>query len=240
MKLLFLGTRGYIHEKSPHHQKHSALLIVYRRQRIMIDCGEDWAGDVDAIKPSAIVLTHGHPDHAGGVANGASCPIYATDATWEILEENGLQRQEVVVPRRAWAVGEVTFEAFPVEHSIRAPAVAFRVQAGRSSLLYAPDVVFVHDRATAMADLKLYIGDGATPSRSMVRKSGGKLIGHTPITTQLGWCQKQGVPKAVFTHCGAEIVRGDDERMQAFVASAGRERNVEAQLAYDGMTLILR
>jgi phosphoribosyl 1,2-cyclic phosphodiesterase len=240
MKLLFLGTRGYIQEKSTRHEKHSALLIVYRRQRIMIDCGEDWIGEIDGIKPSAIVLTHAHPDHAGGLAKGAPCPVYATEETWAILQEDGIERQEIVLPRRPWEIADVTFEAFPVEHSVRAPAVAYRVKAGRASLLYAPDVVFVQDRATAMAEITLYIGDGATPLRSMVRKSGGKLIGHTPITTQLGWCQKHGVSRAVFTHCGSEIVRSEDDEMGEFVASAGRERGVEAQLAYDGMTLVLR
>jgi glyoxylase-like metal-dependent hydrolase (beta-lactamase superfamily II) len=240
MKLVFLGTRGYIQQKSASHQRHSALLIVYRRQRLMIDCGEDWDDELDGIKPTAIILTHGHPDHAGGLGKDSPCPVYATEVTWEILEEQGVQRQEIVTPRHAWEIGGITLEAFPVEHSVRAPAVAYRVQAGRGSLLYAPDVVFVHDLATAMAELKLYIGDGATLSRSMVRKSGGKLIGHTPVTTQLGWCHKHGVAKAVFTHCGTEVVAGDEEKMQELVVSAGRARNVEAQLAHDGMTLILR
>ena len=48
----------------------------------MLDCGADWLGRVARLRPSAIVLTHAHPDHAGGLADGAPCPVYATAETW--------------------------------------------------------------------------------------------------------------------------------------------------------------
>jgi glyoxylase-like metal-dependent hydrolase (beta-lactamase superfamily II) len=38
----------------------------------MIDCGADWLGEVDRVAPDVIVLTHAHPDHAGGLRKGAA------------------------------------------------------------------------------------------------------------------------------------------------------------------------
>lgn len=49
----------------------------------MLDCGADWLGRVARLRPSAIVLTHAHPDHAAGLADGAPCPVYATAETWD-------------------------------------------------------------------------------------------------------------------------------------------------------------
>ncbi|MGC2640216.1 MAG: MBL fold metallo-hydrolase, partial [Pseudolabrys sp.] len=52
----------------------------------MIDCGKDWRHRVWDVAPTAIVLTHAHPDHAWGLADGAPCPVYATGATWALLD----------------------------------------------------------------------------------------------------------------------------------------------------------
>jgi ribonuclease BN (tRNA processing enzyme) len=70
MKLTFLGTRGYIEARNERHYRHSALLVSYRRRRVMIDCGEDWLGQIPKPPPHAIVLTHAHPDHAFGLRDG--------------------------------------------------------------------------------------------------------------------------------------------------------------------------
>ena len=71
LELKFLGTRGEIEVRSRRHQRHSALLIEHNNARIMIDCGADWLGRLDIVAPTAIVLTHAHLDHAGGLAKGA-------------------------------------------------------------------------------------------------------------------------------------------------------------------------
>ena len=46
-----------------------------------------------------------------------------------------------------------------MEHSILAPAVGYRVSAGRVRIFYAPDLIFIHDRAAALKGVQLYIGD---------------------------------------------------------------------------------
>ncbi|MDX1675616.1 MAG: hypothetical protein R3314_12550, partial [Longimicrobiales bacterium] len=91
-----------------------------------------------------------------------------------------------------------------------------------------------------LAGCRLYIGDGATMTQSFVRKRGETLIGHTPVRTQLTWCQKESVPRAIITHCGSEIVEGDERTLGAELREMAEERGVEAEFAYDGLNIVLR
>lgn len=240
MKLTFLGTRGEIDARTRRHGKHSSLLVAYRHRKVMIDCGEDWAGRVHDLRPHAIVLTHAHPDHAWGLEDGAPCPVYATAETWQDIEAYPIQERHTVAPREPSTVAGITFEAFPVEHSTRCPAVGYRVHGGRVVAFYVPDVVYIHGREAALEGTKLYVGDGATLGRPLVRKRGERLIGHTPVRTQLTWCGKAGVPRALFTHCGSQLVNGDERSLGAQVRQWGQERGVEAGIAHDGMEVVLR
>jgi phosphoribosyl 1,2-cyclic phosphodiesterase len=239
LTLYFAGTRGYTAVATPRHRRHSALLVSYRGRRVLIDCGEDWLGRVARLRPHAIMLTHAHPDHAWGLARGAPCPVFATRETWARLPYAIAQRR-VIRPRNPRRIAGITFEAFPVEHSTRAPAVGYRVRAGRALIFYVPDLVYIYQRRPALAGAQLYIGDGATVTRPLVRRRGRMLIGHTPIRTQLGWCQKERVPRAIFTHCGTEIVDGDARRLGARVRKLGRDRGVDAAVAHDGLRIVIR
>ncbi|NBB73070.1 MAG: MBL fold metallo-hydrolase [Bacteroidetes bacterium] len=240
MKCTFLGTRGNTEVRSERHHRHSALLVEYYRTAVMVDAGEDWRGRVPAIGPDAIVLTHAHPDHAWGLKDGAPGPVWATAATWDAIDAYPLDARRTVTPRDPFTIEGIRFEAFPVEHSTRCPAVAYRITAGVVTVTYAPDVVYIHDRAAALREATCYIGDGATLTRSMVRTQNDHLIGHTPVRTQLTWCQEEGVPRALFTHCGSEIIKGDTYEMQEKVNQFATERGVEAQIAHDGMEVVLR
>jgi phosphoribosyl 1,2-cyclic phosphodiesterase len=240
VKLTFLGTRGYIEGRTERHFRHTSLEVSYRSRRVMIDCGEDWAGELDRVRPQALVLTHGHPDHVGGLAAGAPCPVWATEETWRLLALAPLPERHLVVPRRPFTAAGIAFEAFPVEHSTRAPAVGYRVAAGRRAIFYAPDLVYIHERADALAGIDLYVGDGATVSRSFVRRQGERLIGHAPVSTQLGWCRKEGVARAIITHCGSEIVAGDEAALERRIRALGQARGVAAELAWDGLEVVLR
>jgi len=240
MKLTFLGTRGYVEARSRRHRMHASLQVGYYGVRTMIDCGEDWLGRIGEVAPDAIILTHAHPDHAYGLRDGAPCPVYATEATWTTIDDYPVEDRVVVRPREPFRIGDVRFAYFPVEHSRRAPAGGYRIDAGRASVFYVPDVVYVHDRAAALNGVRLYVGDGATVDASMVRKIDDALVGHTPLRTQLGWCEKEGVPRALFTHCGSGIVEGDERTLGAQVRRMADERGVDARIAYDGMEIVLR
>jgi len=240
MKLEFLGTRGYIDAQTRRHRRHSAMLLSYRGIRIMLDCGQDWKGRLPSPPPRAVVVTHAHPDHAGGLGKAVDCPVYATGDTWQKMPDRQIAQPKKVVERRPFHIGKIELEAFAVEHSIRAPAVGYRITAGKARVFYAPDLIYIKDRQAALSGVDIYIGDGATLTRSFVRKRGDALIGHVPVRTQLTWCAKEGVPRAIITHCGSEIVGGDERKLGAKLRAMAKERGVEAEFAHDGMPVVLR
>jgi phosphoribosyl 1,2-cyclic phosphodiesterase len=235
MKLNFLGTRGEIDKRTRRHRMHTSLLVSYRRANIMIDAGLDWLGKLKRVSPNAIVLTHAHPDHAWGLKRGAPCPVYATEQTWRELQQYPIKDRHVLKERTPANICGITFEAFSVEHSVLSPAVGYRVNAGRACIFYAPDLIFVHERSAALKGVQIYIGDGATITQSFIRKRGKALIGHSPVRTQLTWCQKEGVPRAIITHCGSEIVNSDEADITAKISAMAAERDVTVRIAYDGI-----
>ena len=239
MKLTFIGTRGEIDARTRRHRMHTSLLVSYRNANVMIDAGLDWLGKLERVGPSAIVLTHAHPDHAWGLKQGAPCPVYATEKTWQELRHYPIADRHVIEERTPTKIRGITFEAFPVEHSILSPTVGYRVSAGRAWIFYAPDLIFIHERSVALNRVQIYIGDGATVTQSFIRKRGKALIGHSPVRTQLTSCQKEGVPHAIITHCGSEIVTGDEREISTKIRAMAAERCVDVRIAYDGMKVKL-
>jgi phosphoribosyl 1,2-cyclic phosphodiesterase len=241
MRLTFLGTRGYIEARTPRHRWHSALLVEHHGRRMVIDCGEDWTGRIDRVRPEAILVTHAHPDHARGLRNGSPCPVHATPEAWRAMARFAIapRHRRIVEPRRPRRIAGVTFEAFDVVHSLRAPAVGYRISAGGVRIFYVPDVLSIPERSEALRGVRLYVGDGASIVRAIVRRRGSRPFGHVSIRAQLGWCRAEGVATAVFTHCGSQIVAGDERASEARIARLGRAMGVEARVAYDGMGLAL-
>ncbi|MGB8275837.1 MAG: MBL fold metallo-hydrolase [Alphaproteobacteria bacterium] len=237
LALTFLGTCGNVERRTRRHRRHSALLISGGAGPVMIDCGLDWLGRFEALKPRAILITHAHPDHAFGLKDGAPCPVFGTSGCLGALADYPLKDRRVLAPRKPAKVAGLMVEAFPVVHSLRAPAVGFRVAGKGCTLFYVPDVVAILEPEAALSRLDLFIGDGATMTRPMVRRREGRLFGHTTVRAQLGWCRKAGVRRAVFTHCGSEIVDGDERRLGAKLRAMARECGVEARFAYDGLTM---
>jgi phosphoribosyl 1,2-cyclic phosphodiesterase len=241
MKITFLGTRGYIDIKSRRHKWHASTLIEYKGTRVMIDCGIDWTNRVFGINPDAIVITHAHPDHAWGLKNGSPCSVYAAKESWEIMEKYPITKKQrhVVKAREPFFIGAIKFELFHVIHSIRAPGVGYRITAGNTIIFCVHDLISINQRHAALKDVSLYIGDGATINRPLVRRKGNKIFGHTTIRAQLGWCQKEKVPQAIFTHCGTQIVGADGRKVGAQIRAMGKERGVVASIAYDGLEITI-
>jgi hypothetical protein len=131
-------------------------------------------------------------------------------------------------------------EAWPVQHSLNAPAVGFKISTRDGCLFYVPDVAALDRPRRTLQNVDLYIGDGAVLRRSLVRSRGPVLIGHASVPTQLDWCRAGDVGRAIFTHCGSGVVRAVPSQVDAVVRSLGRERGVEASLAYDGFAVRLR
>jgi len=242
MKITFLGTRGNIESRTRVHKNHSSLLVEYYRRKIMIDAGGDWLGKLDEINPDAILLTHAHPDHAFGLKDGSPSKVFATEKSWKGMKNFPVEKGKkfVVKVEDAFKFGKLFIEAFSVEHSIKAPAVGYKISAGNSTIFYSPDIIYVHNREEAFKNVDLYIGDGATINKSFIRKRNKKLIGHATIDSQLAWCEKDNIPRAIITHCGSQIVDGDGRKVNPMIQNMGKERGVDVEVAADGMELVLK
>ena len=100
----------------------------------MLDCGFGVAEtkrrtaqlgmEVDDL--DAIIVTHEHDDHVGGVARIArrhQIPVWMTHGTWRGLEPMFKNVQvNLVEGHSAFSIGDVNVEPFPVPHDAREPA----------------------------------------------------------------------------------------------------------------------
>lgn len=241
MKITFLGTRGYIDARTRRHYRHASTLITVGATRVMIDCGIDWEKKVWEINPDAILITHAHPDHAWGLKKGSPSPVYAAQESWNLIESYPIpdRFRYLITPRKLFKISTITIETFSVVHSIRAPAVGYRISAGGKTIFCVHDIVYIPEREEALRDIDLYIGDGASLIRPIIRRKDDQLFGHSSISTQLTWCQKEAVPAAYFTHCGSQIVESDGRTIRAQLNALGRKKQILAHLAYDGLTITL-
>ncbi len=113
----------------------NALVVEASTTRILVDCGFSVSETTRrlariGIAPrdlSAIVVTHEHDDHIGGVARFARkhhLPVWLTSGTLRGLE--GLFDPDVSVCQirgyAAFSVGDIRIDPFPVPHDAREPA----------------------------------------------------------------------------------------------------------------------
>jgi ribonuclease BN (tRNA processing enzyme) len=242
VRLRFYGTRGYVDESSPSHAGHSAFTIEADGFRLLCDFGENRQGLLKEIRPDAIFVSHAHPDHAWGLEEGTRAPVYASAVTHELTAEFPLAQRIVLQPGKRVRVGPFRLTAFPVVHSIRCPGVAARLEISGHVVVYCGDIVAFEAAAEALADARIYVGDGSTLRASLVRRHPtGALVGHTTVRAQLGWLAKAGVPRAVFSHFGAGPIDLGDEALEAALAELAAERapGCEISAARDGATFDL-
>jgi len=108
-----------------------------------------------------------------------------------------------------------------VPPSIRAPVVGYRISADGATIFYVPDVLEIPDRRNALRAITLYIGDGATIVRPLVRRRRPRPTGHASVSMQLEWCAQERVRHAIFTHCGTQVVGKGPEAERRIAALGG-------------------
>lgn len=240
MRLRFFGTRGYVDAKSRSHSGHSAFTVEAAGFRLLCDFGENRKGRLARIAPDAVFVSHGHPDHAWGLAEGTEAPVFASQATHALLEGFPIKSRVVVSPGRSVEVGPFLLSAFPVIHSIRCPCIAARIETPGGVLVYSGDIVSFETPETAsraLAGADVYVGDGSTLTGSLVRRHpSGVLMGHTTIRAQLSWLAKAVVPRAIFSHFGQEAIAMGDPALRKAVEDLARAKapGCEVSIARDG------
>lgn len=113
----------------------NALIVEAGRTRVLLDCGFG-IRDLTArlarrgLEPddiAAIIVTHEHDDHVGGVARVSRrfhIPVYLTQGTLTAL--NGARRSieqiTVIDSHTPFAIGDIQVRPYPVPHDAREPA----------------------------------------------------------------------------------------------------------------------
>ena len=113
----------------------NALLVEASTTRILLDCGFGLSEATRrlariGIAPhdlSAIVVTHEHDDHIGGVARFARkhrVPVWVTSGTLRGLEDLFYPEVSVCLIRgyAGFSIGDIRIDPFPVPHDAREPA----------------------------------------------------------------------------------------------------------------------
>ncbi len=229
IKLTFLGTRGEIEESSKKHKYHSSTLFEYKKFRLLIDYGTLQKNKLQKIKPNAILITHAHPDHYIWTKedNKTKVKIYLTKETLDYGKFKP-DNYKIVKLNKKFKLGPFTIFPYRVLHSIRCPAIGFKIFADRKKIIYTGDVVNIKNKDKILKSTNYYIGDGSCIRANLVRKKGNKIFGHARITTQIYWCKKAKIKNIIFTHLGKETIR-DEKKF--------KKEHPNIILAYDGMEM---
>lgn len=192
MKLTFLGTRGEVENTSKLHRNHSAVRLQTHGKTILLDFGASWRGKLKfAGSPDYIWLSHAHPDHSFGLRNEkVQVPVFMTKETSKKLPKSKFPFSNRQIVSGNFKFGSIQAQEVPVKHSTVAPTSGLIIHTDEGRVGYFPDVLDIPDKSI-LQGLSIYIGDGSSLTRNLVRATNGK-VGHASASAQLAWCQGEG------------------------------------------------
>jgi glyoxylase-like metal-dependent hydrolase (beta-lactamase superfamily II) len=214
-------------------------LLVENTEAVLLDVTRHFAGQAHWIHGlDAVLLTHGHRDAAGGLAqlrrwwtasgSAKPIPVYAHAATLAILRRRFAAFDHVtpvaVRSGEPLTLGRLTASAVDVPHARDCPTFAWRVDDGDVVMVYASDVArLTPELESACRDAALLVLDGAMWGRS--------LYTHLRIDRELPEVCRWPVARIVLTQIGRSAP--PHERLTREVASLC----ARAGPAFDGMAL---
>jgi len=243
MKVCFPGTAGEIDVSPVEHKFHSSVIIISLKKKILIDYGTKHAPFIDKDLDSidALLITHAHPDHyiwTKSEPEDFKKKVYLTKPTYDY----GKYKPEdfkIIKTNKTFNIGDIHLEAFDVIHSIRCPAVCYRISSGNKGLVYAPDILdTVQEKASVFKDIDCLIADGSSLDKNLARRRDGKLFGHSMVKTIINWCKKYSIKRLIITHCGKQIVSMDKILLKESLEKYS-DKKLKVEVAYDGWNTVV-
>ena len=189
MKLTFLGTRGEVEQTSKFHKNDSAIRLETHGKVILLDFGKSWQGKLKFINPDYLWISHIHPDHCAGlIGEEVSVPVFMSKETSDRLPENKFPLKNRRIVKDNFKFDSIKAREISISHSTKAPMSGLIIETDEGKIGYFPDVLDIPDKSI-LKGLSIYIGDGSSLTRDIVRTIKRKKVGHASIASQMTWCQ---------------------------------------------------
>jgi phosphoribosyl 1,2-cyclic phosphodiesterase len=139
----------------------NATLVVSGETRVLIDCGLSARQTItriqavgeDPYKLDAVVVTHEHGDHAGGLvalSKALDAPVYISTAALEACKLGEkirfIRRGDPIVSSQDFEIGKLRFRPFAIPHDSVDP-LAFTVEANGAKMAIAVDLGYINGLA---------------------------------------------------------------------------------------------
>lgn len=229
MKVKFLGTSAgwplprlgcrceICRSSDPKDRRTRSQLLV--NDVLLLDAGPDTylhLRKIDPVKIAACIITHKHWDHVAGIADLEK--IYNRDKPIQIIKTRGLAKK--------FKIDGLKIDVFPVEHG-KTPTCGIRVQDGRKTLIYAPDIRILPAGSVKFCkNVNVLIIGGS----SLYEK--GRAKGHQTILEGVVLAKKLKTKQVYFTHIGHAT--GKHSQLENFVKTKG----LNFHIAFDGLKLV--
>ena len=242
MKIEFIGTRAHTDLKSKNHRYNTCILLSYKDTYLLIDCGE--GTPLPDITPTAVLLTHTHEDHVSPsllkFVLENEIPLYLTRESYnELSKKYDLSDVAVIIDKKKdYKIGSLIIRAIPVIHSTRSPAVGYYIK-GDKRVFITPDFLSLTVKDD-LPDIDIWIGDGSSVLKNIVRIVNGRKVGHSSMFNQYKLAREKRASKVIFTHIGTEgIELGDDGIIAKLSEALNKDVSDTVIIAKDGMVLDL-